>query len=100
MVRKTLVALATAATLGAAALVPGTAAAAHGFHGGGFHGHVVSRPIVHNRFVVGHRFGHRPFFVRRHIAFVGVPLVASDSCVAIRRVWTRWGWHWRRVWVC
>ena len=107
MVRKTLMALAAAATLGAAALAPGTAAAAHGFHGGGhagFHGHFAPRPVVHNRFVFRDRFGHRPFFVRHHVrhhfAYVGVPLVASDSCVVVRRVWTPWGWHWRRIWVC
>jgi len=34
------------------------------------------------------------------LAFVGVPLIASDSCVVVRRVWTPWGWHWRRLWVC
>jgi hypothetical protein len=103
MVRKTLIALAAAATLGAAALTPGTAAAAHGFHRGGHaghHGHFAPRHAFHNGFA----FRHRPVFVRhhvrRHFAFVGVPLVASDSCVVVRRVWTRWGWHWRRIWVC
>jgi hypothetical protein len=103
MVRKTLIALAAAASLGAVALTPGTAAAAHGFHRGGhagFHGHLAPRPAFHNRFA----FRHRPVFVRhhvrRHFAFVGVPLVASDSCVVVRRVWTPWGWHWKRIWVC
>jgi hypothetical protein len=102
MVRKTLIALAAVATLGAAALTPGTAAA-HGFHRGvhaGHHGHFVPRPVVHNHFV----FRHRPIFVRhhvrRHFAFVGVPVAASDSCVVVRRTWTPWGWRWKRFWVC
>jgi len=107
MVRKTLIAFAAAASLGAAALTPGAAAAAHGFrHGGhaGMHGHFAPRHVVHNRFVFRHHVAHRPFFVRRHLrrhfAFVGGPLVVSDSCVVVRRVSTPWGWHWRRIWVC
>jgi hypothetical protein len=103
MVRKIFIALAAAAGLGAAALTPGTAAAASGFHHGihtGFHGHFAPRPAFHGRFV----YRHHPIFVRHHFrrqfAFVGVPLVAGDSCVVVRRVWTPWGWHWRRIWVC
>ena len=106
MVRKTFIALAAAASLGAAALTPGTATAGNGFHRGvhhGFHGHFAPRHAFHHR-IVHHRFAHHPFFVRhhfrRHFAFVGVPLVAGDSCVVVRRVWTPWGWHWRRIWVC
>jgi hypothetical protein len=30
---------------------------------------------------------------------VAGPFVA-DGCLQVRRVWTEWGWTWRRVWVC
>jgi len=49
------------------------------------------------------RFGHRHF--RRGFgpgfglfAFGGGPW--WDSCWRLRRVWTPWGWHWRRINVC
>jgi len=50
--------------------------------------------------VGGGRFHHRHF--RRGFglfAFGGGP-VWWDSCWRLRRVWTPWGWHWRRINVC
>jgi hypothetical protein len=56
-----------------------------------FHHHA----FVHNRFFFRHhRFHHR--FVTPFI----FASVVDDSCFIVRRVWTPWGWHWRRVWVC
>ena len=43
-----------------------------------------------------HRHFHRGFGL---FAFGGGP-VWWDSCWRLRRVWTPWGWHWRRINVC
>ena len=41
---------------------------------------------------------------RFHRGFIGAPFygayAAYDSCYQPRRVWTRWGWRWHRVYVC
>jgi len=53
-------------------------------------------------FATGGHFGH---FHHRHF-HGGVGLFAFggpgywDSCWRLRRVWTPWGWHWRRINVC
>jgi hypothetical protein len=79
-----LAALSTATATGALAM--------HGGHWGGGHpaggwGHVHHNFAFHNRH-------HRRF------AFIGAPFAFGDECVVVRRVWTPWGWHWRRIWVC
>lgn len=45
-----------------------------------------------------HRHHHR----FRHFAFVApfAAYAAYDSCYVPRRVWTPWGWEWRRVYIC
>ena len=70
MIRKTLIALAAVATLGAGALAPTSASAFHGFHG--FRGH---------HFNFGHHY--RPW------GFYGVRYLGAD-CYWTRRL-TRWG---------
>ncbi len=42
-----------------------------------------------------HRFFRHHFF-RHHFAFAAI----DGGCFVVRRVWTPWGWHWRRIWVC
>jgi hypothetical protein len=59
----------------------------------GFNNRIAFR---NNRFVFrNNRFAFRHRFVRfgRVFAFAG-------SCSIVRRVWTPWGWSWRRIWVC
>jgi hypothetical protein len=101
MVRKSIIAFATAAALGAAVIPTGASAAWHGgFHGGhGFHGG------FHPGFHPGFRhFGfrhHDRFFVRDRFFFgPSFAFVDGPGCVRVRRVWTPWGWRWRRIWVC
>jgi hypothetical protein len=71
---------------------------------------VNNRFVVNNRFAVQNRFAanrfafrhHFPFrhrFVRDRFAFASFAFAGSD-CFVIRRVWTPWGWSWRRIWVC
>ncbi len=52
-----------------------------------------------NRWNGGWRHRHHRF---RHFAFVApfAGYAAYDSCYVPRRVWTPWGWEWRRVYVC
>ncbi|HEY6259511.1 MAG TPA: sulfur globule protein precursor [Xanthobacteraceae bacterium] len=94
MLRKTIIALAAAATLGVGALASSPASA---HWGGGWHHMGFHHGFFFHRAFVGH-----PFFFRRHFAFVGGPLYLDDDygCWRIRRVPTYWGWRWRRVWVC
>ena len=107
MLRKTIVALAAVASLGAAALIPNRADAAP-FHRGGTHGafHAGWRghfapPLAHR-----HRFGlHRHGgFAHRVVPFrhrlIAAPIIVGDPCVRVRPGWTAWGWRWERVWVC
>ncbi len=61
-------------------------------HNFAFHRH----HFFHNRFAFRH---HHRFFHDR-FAFVGAGFAFDDECFVIRRVWTPWGWHWRRIWVC
>jgi hypothetical protein len=85
--KKTLLALGTAAalTLGAVAAVPTTAGAAPwGWGHGGHFRHFWGGP----RFAFG--FGAGPW---SSYAFAG-------SCSRVHRIWTPFGWRWRRVWVC
>jgi hypothetical protein len=72
-----------ASLITAAALAAPTAASARGGHGG-WHGggH-------------WHGGGWRGWSGPR---FYG--LYTYPSCWRTVRVWTRWGWQWRRVWVC
>jgi hypothetical protein len=53
--------------------------------------------FVHNRFAFRHHRFHRRF-VFASVGF-GYPYY-NDYCFVGRRVWTPWGWTWRRVWVC
>jgi hypothetical protein len=100
MLRKLII---TSAAL--AALSTATASGALAMHGGhwgsgnpaGGWGHPHHNLAFHNRFR-----HHHAFFFRhhRHFAFIGAPFAFGDDCVVVRRVWTPWGWHWRRIWVC
>jgi hypothetical protein len=94
MLRKSIIAIAAAATLGGAALTSSPASAHWGgwsHHFGGFHHAVFFRPSV---------AFHRPFLFRRHFALIAGPIFVDDGCWRVRRVPTFWGWRWRRVWVC
>jgi len=73
--------IAAGAALMLAVSVPSVASAQWGFHHG-FHG-------FHHGFF-GPRIGFR----------IGVAPYAFASCRRVERVWTPFGWHWRRVWVC
>jgi len=103
MLRKLII---TSAALAALSTATATGALAmHGGHWGGGHpaggwGHVHHNFAFHNRFAFRHH--HHAFFFRhhRHFALIGAPFAIGDDCVVIRRVWTPWGWHWRRIWVC
>ncbi len=103
MLRKLII---TSAALAALSTATATGALAmHGGHWGGGHpaggwGHVHHNFAFHNRFAFRHH--HHAFFFRhhRHFAFIGAPFAFGDDCVVVRRVWTPWGWHWRRIWVC
>jgi hypothetical protein len=90
-----------AAMLGAVTLASSPASAHHmggfrtgGFHGGGFHG-FHTWPIASIFFYARH-----PIFIRRHFAVIGAPIWLDGGCWRVHRVWTYWGWSWRRVWVC
>jgi hypothetical protein len=118
MLRKTIVALAAAASIGGAVALSPTAASARmgGFHGGGgFHAahfggfraaHVgggfrtanfggarfaaFHRPFFHHRFHRFHRFA--------RFGFISAPIYAYSDYGCWRWVPTHWGL--RRVWVC
>ncbi len=61
---------------------------------GGMHG--FHRPFVGpGRFAFRH---HR--FHRFHNGFFFASIDDGYGCVTVSRVWTPWGWRWRRVWVC
>lgn len=49
----------------------------------------------HDRF-----FRHHHRFFRNRFAFSTFAFAGDDGCYAPRRVWTPWGWRWRRIWVC
>jgi hypothetical protein len=91
--RNSIIILAAAAMLGAVALVSTPASAHHmgGFRVGGFH-HVAYRQHFF--------YARHPFFIRRHFALIGTPYWFDGGCWRVHRVWTYWGWRWRRVWVC
>lgn len=116
MQRKSIITFAAAALLGFAVLVPQTASAQMRFSGvhGNFaaarfaHSAIAPRATFHNRFIFRdndrfafhHRFAfaHHRFFAFRHpFAFAAV---GDNGCFRVRRVWTPWGWTWRRIWVC
>jgi hypothetical protein len=128
MRRKMIIALAATAMLGAAAIADNAIArgghgggGGHGGHGGmgGMHagmggmrggswggarvgawggsrawGH--SR-FVHNRFAFRHHRFHRNRFLFATSIGFGYPYY---DCYTVRRVWSPWGWTWRRIWVC
>jgi hypothetical protein len=80
MLRKLVLGLAAAASLGAMALAP-SAASAHPWGGwGGWHGY--------------HHF--HGF----HYGFIGVPVYDNGGCYATRRIMTPFGYRWRTVNVC
>ncbi len=104
MLRKLII---TSAALAALSTAATGALAMHGGHWGGGHpaggwGHVHHNFAFYNRFAFRHHHHHHAFFFRhhRHFAFIGAPFAFGDDCVVVRRVWTPWGWHWRRIWVC
>lgn len=87
-----------------AALSTATASGAWAMHGR-WAGHPTGSAHPHHNFAFHNRSAfrhHHAFFFRhhRHFAFIGAPFAFGDDCVVIRRVWTPWGWHWRRIWVC
>jgi len=45
-------------------------------------------------------YARHPIFIRRHFAVIGAPIWLDGGCWRVYRVWTYWGWSWRRVWVC
>jgi hypothetical protein len=103
MFRKSIIALAAAATLGVTALAAGPAAARWGGHGGHMGGHMhmggfrhVGAFHVHAypRFAFRHRF-----FVRR-FAVLPAPILIDGGCWRVR--WVHYYHHWRRhrIWVC
>lgn len=72
-----------------------------GFSGvhGGFRGAAIGG--FHRPFVGPGRFAFRHHrFHRFHNGFFFASIDDSYGCVAVSRVWTPWGWRWRRVWVC
>jgi hypothetical protein len=52
--------------------------------------------FVHNRFAFRHHRFHRSRFL--FAASFGYPYYGD--CFMVRRVWSPWGWTWRRIWVC
>jgi len=100
MLRKLIIASAALAALSTATATGARAMHGHwaGHPGGGW-AHPHHNFAFHNRFAFRH---HHAFFFRhhRHFAFIGAPFAFGDDCVVVRRVWTPWGWHWRRIWVC
>ena len=100
MFRKSIIALAAAATLGLAGLASGPAEAHWGgghmgghMHMGGFHRMGAFHMRAYPRFAFRHRF-----FVRR-FAVIRAPFLI-DGCWRVR--WVHFHHHWRRhrVWVC
>jgi hypothetical protein len=95
MLRKLII---TSAALAALSTATATGALAmHGGRWGGGHPAGGWGHVHHNS-----AFRHHAFFFRHHrrFAFIGAPFAFGDECVVVRRVWTPWGWHWRRIWVC
>jgi hypothetical protein len=99
MFRKSILALAAAATLGLAALASGPAEAHFGhrgghFHMGGFHRVGFFHVRAHPHFAFRHRF-----FIRR-FAVLPAPILIDSGCWRIR--WVHIHHHWRRhrIWVC
>jgi hypothetical protein len=102
MFRKSIIALAAAATLGLAALASGPAEA-RGHFGGHMGGHMHMGGFrhvgaFHMRTYPRFAFRHR-FFVHR-FAVIRAPLLIDSGCWRIR--WVHFHHHWRRhrVWVC
>ena len=120
MLRTTIIGFASAIALGLSVASP--AAAFHGGSGGAMAGHgggavVHSGSLArgnmtavrhdrdfardrdfdrdHDRFRF-HRFF--PAFAFGFNTFVDAPIV--EGCLSLHRVWTRFGWRLRRVWVC
>jgi hypothetical protein len=104
MLRKSIIAIAAAATLASLASTPASARwGGWGHHFGGFHHAYFFRHSIafHHPYFFRHRVAfHHPFFFHRHVAFVGGPIFIGDGCWTVQRVPTFWGWRWRRVWLC
>jgi hypothetical protein len=123
MIRKFVVSLAAIAALSSATATSALAvhggmgmhsghvgmAMQHGHMGGIHHSGFVHQNFAfhHRPFLHHHRFFHNRFVFRHHhrffhnrFAFIGAGFAFDDECFVIRHVWTPWGWHWRRVWVC
>ena len=69
-----------------------------GAWGGGFRGPAFGG-FRHHAFFPRDRF----FFRHRFRRFPGFFVASSFDdygCFIPRRVWTPWGWRWRRIWVC
>lgn len=125
--RKTIIALAALAAIGVIQM-PAGALAAHAnggsvaaSHPSGFQGRAGTQgtrfgnnfatrnnAVVNNRagfnnhvrFADHDRFRHRHRFFRNRFGFSSFAFAGDDGCYAPRRVWTPWGWRWRRIWVC
>ncbi|HEX5508012.1 MAG TPA: hypothetical protein VFX37_05865 [Pseudolabrys sp.] len=92
--KKTLTALATAATLAVAAVaVPQQAEARGGALAAGIIGGLAAGAII------GSAAAHGPYYGP---AYYGpAPAYYGPACYWTReRIWNGWGWHWRRVRVC
>jgi hypothetical protein len=105
MFRKSIIALAAAATLGLAALASGPAEArgGHGGHGGGhFGGHMGGHMHMGGFRHVGgfHQMAFRHRFFARRFAVIRAPLFIDDGCWRVRRGHFRHHWRRHRFWVC
>jgi hypothetical protein len=107
MLRKALIALVAAAAMGVAFIPTESSAAGRGggggFHGGGFHGGFAGRGFAGR----GFRGGFFPgVAVGYGLGYYGGPYYAydpyygGDGCWHVRRMWTPYGWRWRRHYVC
>jgi hypothetical protein len=97
MFRKSIIALAAAATLGVGALVSTPASAHWGHWGGHFGGGHFG---FHHAFFFHRGFVGHPFFIHRYAFYRPIYIDGGYGCWRWRRVPTYWGFHWRRVWVC
>jgi len=72
-----------------------------GWHGNWGGGRFVGHPgFGHRAFFPRDRFFLRHRFARFHDGFFFASYDDGYGCVIPRRVWTPWGWRWRRIWVC
>jgi hypothetical protein len=96
--RRTVLAIGSALALTLAGLSAPAIAAPHGHIGGPGFGRFGG---VRGPAFGGPRFGFRGGFRGPRFGFgFGAPFFAYGSCSTVHRVWTPFGWRWRRIWVC